>query len=75
MHYAELGRTGSDKNKCCSHKDLLHKLLEALGIALRVHRRYAVAIIEDCFVAVLYPFAHIVLLHMTLCIDNMKCAA
>ena len=49
----------------CSHKDLLQELLEALGVALWVHRRYAVAIVKDGFVTVLYPFAHIVFLHMT----------
>ena len=31
----------------CSHKDLLHELLEALRVALRVHSRYGTAIVKD----------------------------
>ena len=47
----------------CSNKDLLHELLEALRVTLRVHRRDAVAVVENRLVAVLYAFPHIVLLH------------
>jgi len=47
----------------CSNKDLLHELLEALRVTPRVHRRDAVAIVENRLVAVLYAFPHIILLH------------